>query len=61
MKNLTLLILFTLAVNCSHSIQKIKKVQVTALKELPEPITNNAVSEGNINGKLYAFTFGGVR
>jgi len=61
MKNLILLILFILVVSCNQNgIQKIKKVHITVLKELPEPITNNAVSEGYIEGKPYVFSFGGL-
>jgi N-acetylneuraminic acid mutarotase len=37
-----------------------KKLIVTTLKALPEPTTNNAVSEGFIKGKPYIFTFGGL-
>ena len=37
-----------------------KKWHITLLEELPEPITNNAVSEGFIDENPYVFTFGGL-
>ena len=61
MKNIVLLFLLILIVNCiSEKKQVAKKWHITALKELPEPITNNAVSEGYTDDKPYAFTFGGL-
>ena len=61
MKNIILLILLVLVINCGHDKEsKTKKWHTSLLKPLPEPITNNAVSEGFINGKPYAFTFGGL-
>jgi len=34
--------------------------QLIELTSLPEPITNNAVSEGFINGNTYIYSFGGL-
>ncbi len=61
MKKIILLFLFILAINCIPNKKvSAKKWHITTLKNLPESITNNAVSEGYIDGKFYAFTFGGL-
>jgi N-acetylneuraminic acid mutarotase len=60
-KNTILLLLFISTITSSQSgTQAIKKWHLTLLKNLPEPITNNAVSEGFIKGKAYVYTFGGL-
>ncbi len=61
MKNILILILLLLVINCGHDKKsRSKKWNVTLLKPLSEPVTNNAISEGYIKGKPYAFTFGGL-
>ncbi len=62
MKNLTLLAISLLILNCSQKSTPTsqKKLLVSTLHKLPEPVTNNAVAEGFIEGKPYVFTFGGL-
>lgn len=61
MKKIAVFFLFILMINCVSDKKEIaKKWQIKLIKQLPEPITNNAVSEGVINGKLFVFTFGGL-
>jgi len=61
MKNILLFFLFILILSCGSTKKiAIKKWHITLLKQLPEPITNNAVSEGFIDGNPYVFTFGGL-
>ena len=63
-----IIIAFILIICCNNdsvkrnqeSLQEPKKWHPSLLKQLPEPITNNAVSEGFINGNPYVFTFGGL-
>ncbi len=61
MKNILLFFLFILILSCGSTKKTAtKKWHITLLKQLPEPITNNAVSEGFFDGNLYGFTFGGL-
>jgi len=61
MKNATILILFIFVVSCNQSnVKGSKKWYFKELMHLPEPISNNAVAEGFIDSKPYAFTFGGI-
>ncbi len=57
-----LLVVMSIAIiSCNKKEGKIvKKWHITPLIKLAEPITNNAVAEGFINGKPYVFTFGGL-
>ena len=61
MKNLLVIALILCVLSCKKEEEELPgnwKVQL--LKNLPEAITNNAVSEGFIDGKHYAFTFAGL-
>jgi hypothetical protein len=61
LKNIILLILLILVISCVPDKKpSAKNWYVTTLKNLPESITNNAVSEGFIDKMPYAFTFGGL-
>ena len=61
MKNILIVLLFILILNCVPDKKVVvKKWHISALKELPEPVTNNALSEGFIEGKPYVFSFGGL-
>ena len=56
-----IIILLLLIISCKKEHEESpKNWKVQLLKNLPEAITNNAVSEGFIDGKHYAFTFAGL-
>ena len=53
--------LVLLLASCNHEKEEFKESwKVKLLKNLPESITNNAVSEGFIEGKPYVFSFAGL-
>lgn len=61
MKKATLILIVFMILGCREIVKKKAYVHgVTSLKELPEPITNNAISEGFINGEPFVFTFAGL-
>ncbi len=62
MKNLLLIVILTVCVlSCKVDQKELpKNWKVQLLKNMPEAITNNAVSEGFINGKPYVYSFAGL-
>ena len=61
MKNLALLFILILAMSCKIDNQEAAvSWKQNALKNLPQPVTNNAVSEGFIDGKPFVYSFGGL-
>ena len=62
MKELKLLLaLCFLVVACAPKEETIvSNVEITTLKNLPEPVSNNAVVEGFIDGEPYVFSFAGL-
>ncbi len=56
-----LLLLFFLIVACQNKQEELSKNwKIQLLKNAPEAVTNNAISEGFIDGKPYVFTFAGL-
>ena len=62
MNKLVLLIVSITLLNCTTAEKKIslQKFHISELQSLPEATTNNAVSDGFIKSKPYAYSFGGL-
>ena len=61
MKNLALLLIIFFVMSCKVENQtEVATWKLKALKNLPQPVTNNSVSEGFIDGQPFVFSFGGL-
>ena len=61
MKNLALLLIILVVMSCKVENQtEASTWKLNALKNLPQPVTNNAISEGFIDGKPFVYSFGGL-
>ncbi len=60
--HLAFLIFLISLLNCATPVASNSdgKLKVTLLKDMPEALSNNAVVEGFVDGKPFAFTFGGI-
>lgn len=60
MKTVLYFICFIFLTNCSKKNTNAVRLVVNQVATAPEPVTNNAVSEGFINNAPYIFSFGGL-